>query len=895
MKTLIIRLGLLVLAAGGTFLTVPLLQTPEREWLFTYNARGLLESADGPRTDVQDITRYEYDSHSNLTRMINAVGHMFEMSNFDYLGNPQTIVDPNGVLTLLTYTPQGRLSSVSIEKSTLQIDYNATGDITRLTQGDGGWIAYIWDDARRLIRIENDLMEQVEFELDPMGNQTAIRLKDETRNITNQHRKVYDELGRLLYSVGANEQTSHLKYDLNDNTSALVTPRGTEYGHAFDSLNRLIKSTDPLSGTTHFEYDAQDNLSHIRDARGVSTRYHFDGLGNLTQLDSPDSGTSKYKYDAAGNITEKTDARGIVTSYAYDALNRLLSRGYPANPKLDVRFHYDSIAEGNKGVGRLTAIEDMNGVQTYFYDAHGNLIKQLHTPSMPNTAQSESVGYGYDTANRLNRIAYPAGFNISYLRNTAGQVTRVQIQHGNEAPFDLARDLDYLPFGPLKSLTWGNGITLQRTYDRDYLLSAQVVTDWSNTYSYDRNGNITKIQSNEMEERNYSYDSMDRLVEKDDTNSLQSYFYDAVGNRVRSTHTLKVSEEGNSTQIDYQYGQINNRLEKINDQLISIDPTDNIISDRVLRQFTYDANNRMTSAKIAEMPLIHFRYNAIGQRISKEASAQSTTFLYGHDRQLIGETHLNKQGKKVSSQYYFWLDDIPLGGITIDYDASESEIKRSIFFIHSDHLNTPRRITNDAMKTVWTWRPDSFGNGESNGTFVFNLRFPGQYYDTETGLHYNYFRDYDPESGRYLESDPIGLEGGVNTYAYVNGNPLKLVDPLGLESVFEWSSKAETIAEKSGLPGPYNGPQDAYRHCVASCMIASSNWGESVSRFAGWAHEVSNFGQNKYERAMDDWNNQAGLCAAKDSEAPSDCPDNCMNLIKKKVLIMEATSHGAYY
>lgn len=896
MNTLIIRLGPLVLAIGGTFLTAPLLQTPERGWLFTYNARGLLELSDGPRTDVNDFTRYEYDSHSNLTRVINAAGHTFEMSNFDYLGNPQTIVDPNGVLTLLTYTPQGWLSSLSIEESTLQFDYNATGDITRLTQADGGWIAYTWDDARRLIRIENNLMEQVEFELDSMGNQTAIRLKDETGNITNQHRKVYDELGRLLYSVGANEQTSHLKYDLNDNPVAFVTPRDTHYGHAYDPLNRLIKSTDPLNGTSQFEYDAQHNLTHVSDARGVRTRYHFDGLSNLTQLDNPDSGTSKYKYDAAGNITEKTDARGVATFYAYDALNRLLSRRYPANPKLDVRFHYDSIAEGNKGVGRLTAIEDANGVQTYSYDAHGNLIAQLHTPSMANMAQSENVRYGYDSANRLNRIDYPAGFNIHYLRDTAGQVTQVQIQDGSEKSVTLARDLTYLPFGPLKSLTWGNGITLQRTYDQDYFLTAQAVADKSNIYSYDQNGNITRIQNNHFGDTSYAYDSMDRLVEKDDASSQQTYSYDAGGNRIKSTHRFKgFEQEKPSTQVSYRYGESSNRLVKINDQSITTDPTGNIISDQPHRQTTYNDNNRMTSANIGDMPPIHFHYNATGQRIRKETSAQVTTFLYGYNRQLLGETHLNEKGKKLSSQYYFWLDNILLGGITIDYDSPENEIKRSLFYIHSDHLNTPHTITNDAKEIIWTWTPDSFGKGEPNGSLVFNLRFPGQYYDIETGLHHNYFRYYDPESGRYLESDPVGLRGGFNTYAYVNGNPLKYVDPLGLESVFEWSSNAEKIAEKSGLPGPYNGPQDAYRHCVASCMIAASNWGESVSRFAGWAHEVSNFGQNKYERAMDDWNNQAGLCAAKNSDAPSDCPNSCMILIENNALIMEATSHGAYY
>ncbi|WP_051414912.1 RHS repeat protein [Pseudomonas sp. QTF5] len=239
MNTLLLRVGLLALAIGGTLITVPLWQAPERGWSFTYNATGLLESSDGPRIDVSDITRYEYDSNSNLMRVTNALGHTTEMSNYDYIGNPQTIVDPNSVVTSLSYMPQGWLSSVSVGNSTTQFDYNATGDITRLTQGDGSWLAYTWDDARRLIRITNNLMEQAEFELDPMGNQTVVRLKDNAGKLTKQHRWVYDELGRLLDSIGASGQTNHLQYDLNDNPITTVTPRDASYSSAYDPLNRL--------------------------------------------------------------------------------------------------------------------------------------------------------------------------------------------------------------------------------------------------------------------------------------------------------------------------------------------------------------------------------------------------------------------------------------------------------------------------------------------------------------------------------------------------------------------------------------------------------------------------------------------------------------------------------
>ncbi|MHC8397768.1 RHS repeat domain-containing protein [Pseudomonas sp. LB3P93] len=687
-----------------------------------------------------------------------------------------------------------------------------------------------------------------------------------------------------------------MQYDPNNNLITTVTPRGTSFSSAYDPLDRLVKSTDPLNASEQFKYDAQDNITHVRDARGVSTQYHFDGLGNLTQLDSPDTGSSKYKYDAAGNITEITDARGVVTSFTYDALNRLITRRYPANPTLDTRFHYDSITAGNRGIGRLTAVEDMTGVLNYSYDAHGNLIAQQHTPPTNDVAQAEQIGYGYDSANQLHRIDYPAGFSIHYLRNAAGQVNQVEIQHGTDKPIAFAQHLTYLPFGPLKSLTWNNGTTLQRTYDLDYRLTAQTVAGWSDAYTYDAIGNVTKVQSSSLGDLNYSYDALDRLTEETNAIRQQTFTYDAVGNRTNKTLTpLVEGKVQDSSIMTYQYGASNNRLIQIDDHLVSSDGTGNLIKDHYNRQFSYDEQNRLSSVEIDGMIRAQFRYNALGQRTQKITPQGVTTFLYGPDGQLLGETMFSSEGKKLVSQFYFWLDGLPLGGVSINYDVAGVISNSMPFYIHSDHVNTPRIVVNAVQEIVWEWKSDAFGLEKASGSLTLNLRFPGQYYDAETGLHYNYFRNYDPETGRYLESDPIGLKGGFNTYGYATSNPLKYIDPFGLESVFEWSSKAEDIAEKSGLPGTHNGPRDAFRHCVASCMIASSNWGESTSRFAGWAHEVSNFGQSKDERAMDDWNNQVGLCAAKDKKSPDDCPRACMTLLENNVLIKEATSNGAYY
>ncbi|MGU1616138.1 RHS repeat protein, partial [Pseudomonas aeruginosa] len=149
----------------------------ERAWSYSYNALGLIERADGPRTDVQDVTLYAYDSRGNLTQVTNALGQVTRLGDYDERGKPGSITDANGVTSSLTYTGvDGWLASVSTAGSTTRFDYDAVGQITRVTRGDGSWLSYEYDDARRLVAIGNNLGERLEYDVDTKGNRTAQRI-----------------------------------------------------------------------------------------------------------------------------------------------------------------------------------------------------------------------------------------------------------------------------------------------------------------------------------------------------------------------------------------------------------------------------------------------------------------------------------------------------------------------------------------------------------------------------------------------------------------------------------------------------------------------------------------------------------------------------------------------
>ena len=136
---------------------------------------------------------------------------------------------------------------------------------------------------------------------------------------------------------------------------------------------------------------------------------------------------------------------------------------------------------------------------------------------------------------------------------------------------------------------------------------------------------------------------------------------------------------------------------------------------------------------------------------------------------------------------YIWLGARPLAKLSRKIKVNGDTATAEITYIHTDHLATPRSATNESGDTVWNWNSDAFGvsradrdpDGDGNKTKL-RLRFSGQYFDDESGLHYNHHRDYDPKLGRYIQSDPIGLWGGTNRYSYVNANPVNLTDSLGL-------------------------------------------------------------------------------------------------------------------
>ncbi len=766
------------------------------QWNYSYNALGLVSQVDGPRRDVTDITQFEYNTKGQLTQITNALGHTTELQDYDVYGNPGTLIDANGVQTTFTYDARGRMISRTLHSvegpSTQHYAYSPAGDLTRITYPDDRWIAFEYDAARRLVAIANQSSERIEYTLDAMGNRTAEQITSGSGALTHSVTYVYDELGRMLNDVGASAQTQTYGYDANGNVLQVTDPNQHTSHRAYDALQRLVSEVDPYQQSTQYSYDPADNLTQVTDPRGVTTTYQYDYLGRLIERNSPSTGITTYTYDDADNILTQTDAKGVITRYQYDALNRLTQSSIDGHPEQTITYEYDAYSTGshyNMGTGRLTGFTDSQGYVQYRYDERGNIIEKLRALNTTGLNQQLITHYEWNSANQLTAITYPSGMAIHY-QWTQGKVSGIELNTTTHPNTPLASHITYQPYGGIETLTWGNGLTLDRQYDLDGRLSTQRISSLEDlTYYYDPASNITQIAPYSGFAKDYHYDALNRLTEEVIPEATKQYTYDEVGNRTERTVTTQTADGSLKTsRVPYRYATDSNRLSHIWSRPITADENGNLLNLKWDRHYQYDVTNRLSSVLKNGSPLANFYYNALGERLRKETPAYggNRLYQYGDNGQLLSEHFINGQGRHYKTRNYIWLGSQPIAMVEQLVNTSHAVYAEAIYYLHTDHLNTPQRITNAQQQVIWQWQGDAFGDGKEiadpdgdGKKFWFPLRFPGQYYDGETGLNYNYYRDYDRQLGRYVQSDPIGLEGGLNTYAYVNSNPLKFIDPTG--------------------------------------------------------------------------------------------------------------------
>jgi RHS repeat-associated protein len=736
-----------------------------RVWTYTYDSDGRVLTAKGPRTDVNSTTTYAYYTGTTgsqcgrLHTVTDPAGNVTTYNTYNAYGQPLTIADPNGIVTTLTYDARQRLMSRSTSSDTTGFAYYATGLLKTVTLPDSSTLTYTYDAAHRLTQIQDSLGNSMQYTLDAMGNRTAESAYDPSSTLDRTLSRVYNTLNELYQVVGAagtSAVTTTYGYDNNGNQTTVNAPLSRNTTNVFDALNRLSQITDPNNGKASFGYDENDDLTSVKDPKGKTTTYAYTGYGDLKSQVSPDTGTTTLTYDSGGNLFTSKDARGDTATYSYDAANRVTQVAYGDQTIL---YSYDL---GTNGRGRLVGASDAKHSISWQYDTLGRMDSKSQTVA----GVTKTVAYDY-IGGDLTGITTPSGQSVTY-GYTNHQITSIAINGAT-----LLSGAVYEAFGPLRGWSWGNGTSETRLYDTDGNPN-QMAGIESHSYGLDSAFRITGISnaSNPSLNWTYGYDLLDRVNSASGAGLSLGWTYDANGNRL--------TQSAGGVGTTYTISTSNNRLTSSTGgqaRTYTFDADGDVLTYGS-NTFTYNHRGRMATAKVSSVTTSYV-YNALGQRIEKSGGPAGTTlFMYDGAGHLIGE--YSSTGALIEETVY--LGDTPVAVIQMVGTTP------TVYYVHADHLNTPIMITQPSSNAIaWRWDRDPFGTVAPNqnpaglGTFVYNPRFPGQYYDQETGLNYNYKRDYDPTTGRFAESDPLGLFAGVATYSYANASPIRYKDPLGMD------------------------------------------------------------------------------------------------------------------
>jgi RHS repeat-associated protein len=542
----------------------------------------------------------------------------------------------------------------------------------------------------------------------------------------------------------------------------VVDPNGNLTTYAYDFMNRLISAAqrvndpDPRDLVTSYAYDTHGNLGSVTDAKSNQTIYDYDDMGRVVFSDSPDTGVTSYAYDQAGNLRYKTDAKGVRVEYTYDDLNRVTAAIYP-DPIDDIGYTYDQGANGN---GHLTTMDDPSGIIAFGYDARGRLVQKTSTINSINYPAT----YAYTPGGRVTSVTYPSGRVVTNTRNALGQISSVNATGIG----DLVSNLSYRPFGGPLGLTNGFGGTVNNVAGEcDCLTISNPGQPRERTYGYDANRNLTSITGTNTPwySQTFGYDQLNRLTSAAGRYGSITYTYDDVGNRI--------TRNTNGTVETYTYFAGTNSLQAVtggqNPRTFSYDANGNITGDGTLT-LIYDQNNQLVEVEQGANPLAEYVYNDLGQRVVKEAGANTTVYHYDLDGKLIAESLLDG----TMTREYLYMGKVRVAMVDVAGG-------NALYHFLNDRLGTPEILTDASGTVAWEAWYEPFGEAHihPSSSVVNNIRLPGQYYDSETGFHYNYHRYYDPTMGRYLSADPIGLAGGMNLYPYVQGNAVNGIDPLG--------------------------------------------------------------------------------------------------------------------
>ncbi|MCX4635123.1 DNA/RNA non-specific endonuclease [Streptomyces platensis] len=750
----------------------------------------------GETDPLGHTTTSEWDRYDALLARTDALGHTTRFA-YDRAHNPTVIELPDGSRSTATYNELNLpLSSTGHDGATWHSEYDERGNLTAVTAPDGttnrfthhrnGAIASVTDPAGAEVACEvdgaglplavgNPAGHRATITRDAFGRPTTVtdplgaitrsawtvegHLSERTAPDGRTERLTWDGEGNCLSRTDATGATSTFEYTHFDKVAAQTTPDGVRHTFTYDAELRRTQVTNPQGLTWNHTYDRAGNAIAESDFDDREVTYERDGLGRVVSHTTPLGEEITFRYNSAGELVEK-NAAGAVTSYTYDAGGALVRA---VSPTSTLEFERDLlgriVAETVDGrttrftydlLGRRTSRTTPTGAVTVLtYDENGNRDTL--------TAGGHRLDFAHDVLGReLERVWGTATSRVT--ATTAWDPSGRSVAHSLAMPGRTLRERSYTYRADDRLIATADSATgLRRDMELDPVGRPLTVTSegWTESYAYDQAGNQTEA-------------AWPDRAHRAEARGARTY----TGTRIQAAGGVRYEHDDAGRMVLRQ----KRRLSKKPDTW----------------RYEWDAEDRLTACTTPDGTRWHYTYDPMGRRTAKYRMAED-------GRSAVEAVHFTWDGTRLAEQ----TDTTTAVTLTWEHDGlrpltqlerkpkSQGAYDSRFFAIVTDLVGTPTELVDEQGGIAWRSRTTMWGTTahHRDATAVTPFRFPGQYEDPETGLHYNYLRHYDPESGRYTSPDPLGLAPAPNPVAYVD-DPQIWCDPLGLapcdESNITW-------------------------------------------------------------------------------------------------------------
>ncbi|MEU9209458.1 DUF6531 domain-containing protein [Streptomyces sp. NPDC048415] len=764
-------------------------------------------------------TRYEHNEAFRLIREIDALGNTTEqewdadgrlIAVTDALGNTThprydeksrltSVVHPDGRETAAEYDDRGLPVAITgPDGGVWRQEYDEIGNRTSVTDPSGATTFYAYTAAGLLSSIADALGHTTHIRYNRAGLPVAVT--DPLGAVTSY---AYDSLGRQIAITDPLGNTARLQWTTDGLLARRTAPDGSSESWTYDGEGNCASHTDVLGNVTRFEHADFDMLTARTGPDGARYTFAHDTELRLTQVTNPQGLSWTYKYDAAGRLTSETDFDGRTLTYSYDEAGRFVSRTTPIG---------QSITHDLDAAGRILT-KDADGYRTtYTYDSAGHLAT-AHTESSTLLLERDALGrilaesidgrtirYTYDVLGRRTVRTTPSGAVTRLSRNPAGALTALSLADRSSS---FIRDA----LGREVTRTLGEPsqpVVISRTWDEVGRQTTQSVTAnarslRSREYQYRADSSLSGIINRLTgEHQRISLDPVGRPLTVTADGWTESYAYDMAGNQTsahwpdaapraeaRGKRTYTGTRIRSAGAIRYEYDASGRTTLRQKTRLSRKPET---------WHYVYDAEDRVISCTTPDGTVWTYSYDPLGRRTAKHRMAADgetpeETVHFTWDGTDLAEQIDTTTGVVTTWEYD---DDHPVAQLerrpgvlatsaTAVAQQGQEDIDTRFFAIVTDLIGTPTELVDEHGSIAWHTRATLWGitSWNRDADAYTPLRFPGQYADPETGLHYNFFRHYDPDTARYTTPDPLGLAPAPNPVTYTN-NPHTWSDPLGL-------------------------------------------------------------------------------------------------------------------